>query len=430
MSTIAIFGTGSVGLAAAFAAKLTSPSHLIIIDNAEAKLKILPEGLFTSSLNSAGLEEAEIAKKLRAITNGQGFDFVIDCVGIAQLVNAGHQALASRGMVVTVGGSHDSANINISKQLVGGCMYRGTHQGDCVPTTSIPKMIDLWRQGKFPFDTLLTSYEFHELHRGLEELQRGRTIKPLFRQLRFLSSKIRGGFFTYRSHDRTTPYISKSLLLAVENVQTYGPTTRDKGDDILPKVQGFGRPEHYGTQINLLLSCKTVRAEAIEVLFKRINLRLAIFDPFSDLSSYITDPAYERTDLWLLRLVPILNRDPSQESHVLALLGVMKSLRYLCVTIFSSDIFSSDFLHPHCISSLLAPPFIEFSASFSEESTRLSECVRQIVRAAPRGCVMEWGLKKGETFQFWCNSGEPFRAAAQRIMNSNAGENTVEGSGA
>lgn len=166
LSSIAIFGAGTVGIAAALAAKLTCPARLVIIDHADTKLNIIPGGIVTGTLNSAGLQESEIAEKLLKTTNGIGFDYVIDCVGLAQLVNAGHQALAPRGMVLTVGGPPSAASISLSAQLLGGRTYRGTHQGDSVPDTVrngqqkarhfgltpslqfIPKMIDLWRQGR------------------------------------------------------------------------------------------------------------------------------------------------------------------------------------------------------------------------------------------------------------------------------------------
>ena len=135
LSSIAIFGTGTVGIAAALAAKLTAPACLVLIDHADAKLNLVPEGVVTGTVNSSGLREDEIAEKLKSMTRGLGFDYVIDCVGLAKLVNAGHQALAPRGMVLTIGGPPSAASISMSAQLLGGRTYRGTHQGDSVPET-------------------------------------------------------------------------------------------------------------------------------------------------------------------------------------------------------------------------------------------------------------------------------------------------------
>ena len=95
---------------------------------------MIPEGIVTDTLNSFGLGEDDIALQLKDMTGGIGFDFTIDCVGVAALVNAGHKALAPRGMLVTVGGGPGAASISLGSQLIGGRTYRGTHQGDSVPS--------------------------------------------------------------------------------------------------------------------------------------------------------------------------------------------------------------------------------------------------------------------------------------------------------
>ena len=115
-----------------------------MIDSVDAKLNMIPEGVATGTLNSAELQENAIVEKLKAMSNGIGFDYVIDCVGLAQLVNAGHRALAPRGMVLTVWGPPSVASISLPAQLLGGRTYRGTHQGDSVPSTVCAA------QAKFP----------------------------------------------------------------------------------------------------------------------------------------------------------------------------------------------------------------------------------------------------------------------------------------
>lgn len=40
-------------------------------------------------------------------------------------------------------------------------------------------MIELWRQGKFPFDSMLAFYPFEELEKALADVHAGRIIKPV-----------------------------------------------------------------------------------------------------------------------------------------------------------------------------------------------------------------------------------------------------------
>lgn len=57
----------------------------------------------------------------------------------------------------------------------------GIIQGDAVPQSFIPKLIDLYRQGKFPFDRLETFYDFRDINRAIKDVRSGRTIKAVLR---------------------------------------------------------------------------------------------------------------------------------------------------------------------------------------------------------------------------------------------------------
>lgn len=68
------------------------------------------------------------------ITDGQGVDYVIDAVGHPEVLKVGQQALAKCGTLLTLGGKPTEAGIRIDLQLIKGITYRGTHQGDSVPS--------------------------------------------------------------------------------------------------------------------------------------------------------------------------------------------------------------------------------------------------------------------------------------------------------
>ncbi|KAK3313095.1 chaperonin 10-like protein [Apodospora peruviana] len=186
-SSICIFGAGSVGLAACLAANLTSPKSLVVVDNSAAKLGMLPDcvrAAVTDLVDSSVLMEEQLVERLKGLTSSDGglggFDYVLDCVGRGELAKLGHRVLRPRGMLIAVGGSPDMAlQVTLSQHLTKGVMFRGTHQGDSVPSISIPLMIDLWRQGKFPFDKLLSFYEFDALDKAMEDLKQGKVIKPV-----------------------------------------------------------------------------------------------------------------------------------------------------------------------------------------------------------------------------------------------------------
>jgi aryl-alcohol dehydrogenase len=153
-SRILIFGAGSVGLAACLAAKLTEPEMLAVVDNSTVKLGMLPEcikGVVTDLVDSSTAEGGDVlVEKLKDLTpDGLGFDCALDCVGRGEVVRVAHLALRARGTVVTVGGSTDTAlQVSLSQHLTRGITYKGTHQGDSVPSVvSLQSLSGILREG-------------------------------------------------------------------------------------------------------------------------------------------------------------------------------------------------------------------------------------------------------------------------------------------
>ena len=67
------------------------------------------------------------------------------------------------------------------RKLSGGRKTIGIIEGDAVPQIFIPRLIELYRAGKFPFDRLIKFYHFSEINRAIADAKRGTTIKPVLR---------------------------------------------------------------------------------------------------------------------------------------------------------------------------------------------------------------------------------------------------------
>jgi len=58
---------------------------------------------------------------------------------------------------------------------------RGIIEGDSIPDLFIPRLIELYRQGRFPFDRLITFYQFDDINKAVEDMEKGHVIKPVLR---------------------------------------------------------------------------------------------------------------------------------------------------------------------------------------------------------------------------------------------------------
>ncbi|POY07790.1 NAD(P)-dependent alcohol dehydrogenase, partial [Mycobacterium kansasii] len=60
-----------------------------------------------------------------------------------------------------------------------GRTIRGIIEGDADPQTFIPYLLDLHRQGKFPFDKLITTMPLAQINEAVQAQHRGEILKAV-----------------------------------------------------------------------------------------------------------------------------------------------------------------------------------------------------------------------------------------------------------
>ncbi len=166
---IAIFGTGAVGLAAVMAARIVGAGPVIGVDIIPWRLKLALELGATHKVDAS---REDVAARIVEIT-GSGVDFVVDTIGDPELVRSAIAVLKPKGRVALLTGVMET------RSFAGGRKAFGVIQGDAVPQRFIPKLIDLYRAGRFPFDRLVRFYPFTDINRAVADARRGDTIKPV-----------------------------------------------------------------------------------------------------------------------------------------------------------------------------------------------------------------------------------------------------------
>jgi len=167
--SIAIFGTGTVGLAAVMAAKLVGAGVVIGVDVVPKRLRLARELGATHTINS---RRTDVASRIRAIT-GSGVDCVLEITGDAGMRRLAIEVLNPNGTVALI------ATPNGSQTLAQGRKIISIIQGDAVPQRFLPRLIRLWQAGRFPFDRLVKFYRFRDINKAMADLRRGATIKPV-----------------------------------------------------------------------------------------------------------------------------------------------------------------------------------------------------------------------------------------------------------
>jgi aryl-alcohol dehydrogenase len=177
-ATIAIFGVGAVGLAAVMAASVVEAATVVAVDVNPERLKLAGELGATHLVNAA--VEPDIPAAIRRIDH-RGVEYAFDTSGFAANLRAGVDALAPMGRFGFVAFNEHSGAVVDASRLALGQSVQGIIQGDSVSALMIPELIELYRRGRFPFDRLITAYEFADINRAFEDVAAGRVIKAVVR---------------------------------------------------------------------------------------------------------------------------------------------------------------------------------------------------------------------------------------------------------
>ena len=177
-SSLVVFGTGAVGCAAVMAAAIADCSVIVAVDIHDARLELALELGATHTINSM---TDDVPARLKEITEGDGVDYVVDTTGLPHLLRQAAEALGVRGTVALVGAAKPGTEVTfeIGASLVKGWTFKTVVQGSSVPQVFIPQLVQLWQEGRFPFEKLVRDYRLEDINEGFDDSRRGETIKPV-----------------------------------------------------------------------------------------------------------------------------------------------------------------------------------------------------------------------------------------------------------
>ena len=176
--SIAVFGTGSVGLCALMGAQLSGAGEIIAVDLSDARLAKARELGATITINPSR-EDAK-ARILDA-TQGRGVDLTFDTTANMNVLATAMAVLARQGTSVFVGGAPKGMElvVDVEHMMTGGRTLRGAILGDCHPEVFIPRMAELYSQGKFPLEKIVTAYPLTDINVAVDDALSGRSIKSI-----------------------------------------------------------------------------------------------------------------------------------------------------------------------------------------------------------------------------------------------------------
>jgi aryl-alcohol dehydrogenase len=173
------FGTGSVGLAAIMAARVEGAATIIAVDMHDSRLALARELGATHGINAGS---PDVVEQIRQITGG-GAGHALDTTGLPPVIRQAADALAPRGKLAILGAPMPGSEITLDNTdfMSTGKTLMGVVEGESDGDTFIPKLVSLWKEGRFPFDRLVTFYAFDAINDAIHDSHAGTTIKPILK---------------------------------------------------------------------------------------------------------------------------------------------------------------------------------------------------------------------------------------------------------
>ncbi|CCA91493.1 NAD(P)-dependent alcohol dehydrogenase [Novosphingobium sp. PP1Y] len=176
---IAIWGAGTVGMAAIMAAKIAGAHPIIAIDVHDSRLAMALELGATHAFNG---RSDNVEESIRGLCPS-GLGYAFDTTGVNKLIELAFSLLAPKGILGMVGASapEDMLAFNEATFMGHGRRVMGILGGDSDLQTFLPTLMDYYRQGRFPFDRLIGFFPFERINEAIAASESGDVIKPVLR---------------------------------------------------------------------------------------------------------------------------------------------------------------------------------------------------------------------------------------------------------
>jgi S-(hydroxymethyl)mycothiol dehydrogenase len=177
--SVAVIGCGGVGAAAIAGARLAGANRIIAVDIDDRKLATATELGATHTINSRTTDAVD---GIRALTDGNGADVVIDAVGRPETYRQAFYARDLAGTVVLVGVPTPQMTLELPLLDVfgrGGSL-KSSWYGDCLPSRDFPMLIDLHLQGRLPLDAFVTeTIGIDEIDKAFAKMHHGDVLRSV-----------------------------------------------------------------------------------------------------------------------------------------------------------------------------------------------------------------------------------------------------------
>ena len=172
-ASVAIVGSGPIGLAALLTAQFYSPAEIIMIDLDDYRLKVAKKFGATATINST---DGNTAKQVMKLTGGRGVDTAIEAVGVPATFELCQAIIASGGTIANVGVHGKKVDLHLEKLW----SHNITITTRLVDTVSIPMLLKTVQSKRIDPTQLITHhFKLDQIMQAYDVFSRAADTKAL-----------------------------------------------------------------------------------------------------------------------------------------------------------------------------------------------------------------------------------------------------------
>ena len=176
-ATVAVIGCGGIGLSAVNGAAIAGAERIIAIDTVASKLQLAKKMGATDTINASNADAVEMVKEM----TGGGVRYSFEAIGTKKTAEQAFDMLRPGGVATIIGMIPFGTKIELhGADFLRDRKIQGTSMGGNRFRVDMPRLLELWRQGRLKLDHLISGrIKLAEINEGFAKLKSGAPVRQL-----------------------------------------------------------------------------------------------------------------------------------------------------------------------------------------------------------------------------------------------------------
>ena len=177
-TSVVVIGCGGVGLNTVQGAVLAGAEKIIAVDLNAAKLELATQFGATHRVNP---QDGDPVDQVLSLTDGLGADYAFEVIGRSDTAVQAYNSIRPGGTAVVVGVAKPDDMLTIpTVSLLQEKTLKGSIYGSARPSVDMPRLLDLYMQGKLKLDELVSRrIGLEDINAAFDWMERGEVARSV-----------------------------------------------------------------------------------------------------------------------------------------------------------------------------------------------------------------------------------------------------------